>query len=532
MDPESISFMGPGKTSHDAIAVFGLAICMIGSEATRYPAVATAGSASLTDLGTLLTVLGLAVFALIVSAKKEKPVLGYRVLATLAILVSLLMFADSFLHIVFSELSFPGSLVFVLLISHRLCGFLLFTFWGTMLYWSQGRRSASFLAVAFLVAGIIQASIGILQPSAATIICSIAPVLSAGLFSMYVLLIKRGEIDAYTDSVAGEPAKTEATAADGLEREAVSSGGYAIVSKREVISALICFFLYGMLTFALHNNWLPAQTDEASAMAIQLFSAAGTIGAAIAVIALWRAPTRNTIIPLFKMLIFVVLIAATLVVVFSRSYSRASLFTSLLDASHKLVLFAAWIAPFYMGKPSRHPSILATLLATYQFGAFISAITMQIGMGDLFVFLLCPLTLCIEFTVYMIMMFLHNQQIDGTDPETRTEAGTDDYPEQGFSSDQPEVYEQIMFMAYLSKKYQLTKREGEIVQLLVRGMSVKDISDLLVISPETAKTHRRNIFQKMHVSSQQKLMERLEQDRNEDYSAFKQDMSLQDSLSV
>jgi RNA polymerase sigma factor (sigma-70 family) len=45
----------------------------------------------------------------------------------------------------------------------------------------------------------------------------------------------------------------------------------------------------------------------------------------------------------------------------------------------------------------------------------------------------------------------------------------------------------------------LTRRESEIMKLAITGLSNKEISEKLNISPETVKTHRKNIVQKVGV---------------------------------
>jgi len=47
----------------------------------------------------------------------------------------------------------------------------------------------------------------------------------------------------------------------------------------------------------------------------------------------------------------------------------------------------------------------------------------------------------------------------------------------------------------------ITKREKEIIQLLIKGKSNKDISIELDISPNTVRAHLRNIFEKTNISS-------------------------------
>jgi DNA-binding NarL/FixJ family response regulator len=47
----------------------------------------------------------------------------------------------------------------------------------------------------------------------------------------------------------------------------------------------------------------------------------------------------------------------------------------------------------------------------------------------------------------------------------------------------------------------LTQRETEIVELLARGHRYKEIAATLDISFDTVRSHLRNIYEKLHVSS-------------------------------
>ncbi|WP_170645299.1 helix-turn-helix transcriptional regulator [Ruegeria sp. HKCCA5426] len=51
----------------------------------------------------------------------------------------------------------------------------------------------------------------------------------------------------------------------------------------------------------------------------------------------------------------------------------------------------------------------------------------------------------------------------------------------------------------------LTHREIEVVQFLLRGHSTRSIALLLDVSPATIKVHRKNIYRKLHISSQSAL---------------------------
>jgi DNA-binding NarL/FixJ family response regulator len=56
------------------------------------------------------------------------------------------------------------------------------------------------------------------------------------------------------------------------------------------------------------------------------------------------------------------------------------------------------------------------------------------------------------------------------------------------------------------KKYQLTKREVEIIRMICNEMSTKQIAQDLFLSEFTVNTHRRNIFKKLEIKNLAALM--------------------------
>ena len=51
----------------------------------------------------------------------------------------------------------------------------------------------------------------------------------------------------------------------------------------------------------------------------------------------------------------------------------------------------------------------------------------------------------------------------------------------------------------------LTEREKEILQLLIRGNSYKEIARVIFISVETLNSHIKNIYRKLNVHSRSEL---------------------------
>lgn len=70
-----------------------------------------------------------------------------------------------------------------------------------------------------------------------------------------------------------------------------------------------------------------------------------------------------------------------------------------------------------------------------------------------------------------------------------------------FSTIGPVNNNEDLFADDFKKKYQLTKREIEIIQLVCDGLTTKDISEKLFITEFTVNTHRKNILRKLDVKN-------------------------------
>jgi DNA-binding CsgD family transcriptional regulator len=73
-----------------------------------------------------------------------------------------------------------------------------------------------------------------------------------------------------------------------------------------------------------------------------------------------------------------------------------------------------------------------------------------------------------------------------------------------FEVAQPTEIAPLLFQAY-----QLTKREGEVTQLSLRGQSTQEIAQTLHISLNTVQDHLKAIFEKVNVSSRRELAGRI-----------------------
>ena len=97
---------------------------------------------------------------------------------------------------------------------------------------------------------------------------------------------------------------------------------------------------------------------------------------------------------------------------------------------------------------------------------------------------------------------------DGSAPEDET-ANQDDVEN-----------ERLLFWVYVSTVFRLTEREFEVLDLLLRDFGIKEIAQELIVSYDTAKTHKRNVLQKMGVASTEELREKIALIERRDFPKF------------
>ncbi len=101
---------------------------------------------------------------------------------------------------------------------------------------------------------------------------------------------------------------------------------------------------------------------------------------------------------------------------------------------------------------------------------------------------------------YMLKTSSFNELIEGITQISRGQSYISKnlqlYPKDGIDTETGSVFEES-FLA----KYNLTRRELEILGLIALAKSNTDIADNLYISPQTVGAHRKNIMRKLNISS-------------------------------
>lgn len=68
-----------------------------------------------------------------------------------------------------------------------------------------------------------------------------------------------------------------------------------------------------------------------------------------------------------------------------------------------------------------------------------------------------------------------------------------------FSENTEEDKNEFTYLDEFLKKYNLTKREAEVIQMVCKGYNSNEIAEKLFLSSFTVQTHRRNIFRKLNI---------------------------------
>ena len=160
-------------------------------------------------------------------------------------------------------------------------------------------------------------------------------------------------------------------------------------------------------------------------------------------------------------------------------------------------------APLFRQAPSR----LAVPALGFAVGwALAVAFTMMFGAhSGAFVYLRLGVAILLVLTIMVFFPDASHHPTSGESPTgekvTKTVVTVD--------TSESELFEARC--AAVAKLYQLSPRETEILAFLAKGRNAAYIQEELVISPHTVKSHIYNIYRKLDIHSQQKLMDFVEE---------------------
>lgn len=393
----------------------------------------------------------------------------------------------------------------------RICEVLLMLCWTEVLATFPARTFAALVALAMLVLGVVNGLTGLFKQDAVGALVALLPLLSAA--CLYWFKDKRESFD-----TASRPLR-EADAEVAVDPSLWPRDRSARTRRSTMLLFLAPLVAYPFIFGHIHYAWLPAQDGSAISLAIQLAAAAGTVLAALVLLMLIAHFWGRRKINLYNLLILPVA-GITLYLTSVLHQQWVFLYVVPLNLCQKMVLFLALLTPCLIPAKRSPFSTWCVAFSLYTLGKALSTSVSSALDGTWYALL-----------VILFIIVLAAASIAGVviDDDAVSRQGTPQPPasEEGAaqgaacseadpvgadaatSAERPSLPEEELLAATceaIARDYRLTRREGEILQLLAEGLTASAIAETLVVSTSTAKTHMRNIYQKLGVHAQGELL--------------------------
>ena len=335
---------------------------------------------------------------------------------------------------------------------------------------------------------------------------------------------------------------------DSEKAEDVSLGKLA----RNALVRLIPFFCYALLFGSVHFSWLVHQDEASVGMWVQLGASVGTILCGLAALAISRIRWGRALENITHLLLTAFAIVALWLSTFLAS-NYVFAYLVLLNIAQKLTFMLMLV----FGFPFARSSSQRTSLWSIAYLSFFAGTCVSSLLGNTCTATVLNIVCAAALGVLLLadiagIAALYgvspvNDQDDAYNPsaEEVTINGTDasklgadnlrpndagsngdafvsevsyrcsidgDKATTRSNTQQPSSsFGQLPYTCHLiAVEFDLTRREEEILQLLVRGRTASRIAETLCITTATTRTHLRNIYAKLGVHSQQDILDMFE----------------------
>lgn len=413
----------------------------------------------------------------------------------------------------------------------------------------QGKTNALIHIAACLPFNIVFVLLGMyLQPEAAVVLCAVLPLLSA---LSYKVFLERGDnaraigsaLDAPRGS--GRPRRApEARRGDGAQSDNNQTGTRPDTKEALTKVGCIALLLIVTTTFGLVNFYVIFSGDGALPGGGFDYSPL-IIRAVAATLIIFEYVFRSR--QPYPLLVFALVLMAsgqfTIGLVTSPSVTAILVGSALIQAGYATFDLLIWAIIVIMHRGSSMPvgRFLCFVYAFDQLGIATGTLLGSMGATNalpISVYTLLGLTMGVLAFVLLgnrtpILKNLHGVVIeeadDAPDPAARRSAPDNKVspldplaPAEGaapcgpaVTSDashapqQPHGPQQLDGVNAIASRFFLTRREADILALLVSGRSAPYIAEQLSVSPNTVKTHIRHIYAKLDIHDRQELLDLL-----------------------
>ena len=473
----------------EVIMGVGLGLTFAAFEAWRYPSISATGSVdsalnmSFSPIAVLLVILALCLFS------RHRLLRNNIVIATVAVLASITLLAYSSLYI--NEQ--PSEFVQAIARFHMVFGVLLVVLWFDELLHQESNMAINAMMIGLFTAFVLQVAVALLNESISFGVCSLMSIISALFFALH-RQSAAARMSAVDDGHSSTPRGKMALSA--LKRISVFVPG--------CIALLFC----GMLFNILNHMWRTGGIGVFSPIEIQVFSAAGALLAALVLLFLSR-PIGRGIIEMF-------LVVFSLMALLIASFSEFSvpIYLIPLNAAQKLTFVMMLLAGQRLNDAKVGLAAVCALFVSYRVGlaslhAAQNVLTgVPFGLTETFANNVIIAVGSIVLLVYAAVELVHIHDRTAELRAAASPTGKD------IDWEAIEGYKRAAFNYFLMQRFGLTQREAEIILLVEQGKNAKAISDDLVISQSTAKSHLRNIYAKVDIHSQSEAIALLQEQRD------------------
>jgi DNA-binding CsgD family transcriptional regulator len=385
------------------------------------------------------------------------------------------------------------SLLLVSRVGSRLGVMLLLLCWAEALLPLGARRMAIVYILATVMLGCLAALTAMVRTDAANILVSSFPLISISCLYWYK---DKSELPALAASASELPGARDAVLGNDpwvlhdqslQPTQAVTSRVGKLGLGLVFLAPLAC---YPLVFGYIHYSWVAVQDMAFISMSVQLAAATGTVlGAGLLLLMVtWFWSRRN--LALYGFIILPIAVLAAYMVVFVGEQNHF-LYVVPLNIAQKLAFFMVWITPFLVPSDRSPIYVWGVSLSLYYLGKAASSsstavpdapYTALLAMASIVVLIICNI---------VGILLDRNQQAD---------------PAAGAGGAIDAAAARISACEAIAGEHGLTPRELDVLLLLAEGLTAQAIAQSLVVSPSTAKSHIRNIYQKLDVHTQAELL--------------------------
>lgn len=411
----------------------------------------------------------------------------------------------------------PGALQPAVTCVMRCCETLMMLFWAEALALLTARQAASVAALSFVILGAVNAFSCALDQKSVGIVVATLPFLS-----LVCLYWFRDRAATMSDELGVGGPGGALVAVDRFDRSLIPGRRPAdrgISSLNFLLPLLCCPVVFGFI----HYAWVPSQDSGLASTLIQLSAAVGTsLGGAVLLLLVAVFWGRRKL-ALYNMFMLASLLMAFAMVGFLAGVAPYP-YIVLLNVAQKIAFFFIWMAPFLIPGTRAPLTVWCLALGLYQCGKAVS--TMAAGVLEPHVYTLLVACTVAALTVGNILGIVLDQGeldwgaggraegaegADGVREAGNADGAEEDADATGERPDAPApldapVARSAAACAELAKRFHLSRREEDVLNLVSQGAVAHEVAEALVISDSTAKTHMRNLYAKMGVHSQTEIV--------------------------